>query len=187
MKITHLKRTLSLLSICAVISLSSCSSDSNDGIIQADNGNSSYTFTIEGDQTYSNSWSADSEEGAIVSPHNKSPEGEQNIALIIADDVKDVNVSAALFLNAQTMQPLPLGNLDSASQEHSNMIIKIGDTNYMSNSGSVILTNLVITPLNEYTGFASFTLALNGKFDNMETEAVEQITITGTVKSAKLF
>ena len=186
MKITYLKRGVLLLSLAMIMPLVSCSSDSKDAPNQ-ETGDSSYTLTIEGGGTYSNSWSPDSEAGAIVSTHNKNLEGDQNIALIISDDVKDVNVSSALMLNTQTMQPLALGNLESATGEHSNMLIKIGDINYMSNSGSVTLSNLAITPLNEYTGFASFTLAINGKFDNMQTEEVEQIQITGTVKSAKLF
>lgn len=183
----YIKRSLLLLSISISFALTGCSSENDSDKNPTTSSENSYTITIEGDKTYSNSFDMDSEEGMIISPHNQNPEGDQNIALLIQDDVKNFSLQAGLMLNTQTMQPLSLGNLTTSEEEHSNVIITIGELNYMSNSGSVTLSNLVIKSLTPYTGFASFKLALDGTFDIMETPEIEQIQITGEVVSANQF
>ncbi len=187
MKTKLVKNYLLLLSISLILPLSSCSSDDKPAPNPTESGKSSYSLTIEGDKNYSNAWDADAEDGAIVSPHNNNPEGDQNIGLVIADDVKDFSLNGALMLNTQTMQPLALGNVQTSDDDHSTIVITAGGINYMSHSGSAILSNLAIKPLTQYTGFASFMMTLDGKFDILETEVVEQIRINGTVISADLF
>ena len=187
MKMIYIKRSLLVLSISFSLVLSSCSSDSDSDKHQDNPSENSYSITIAGDKTYSNSFPMDSEEGMVISPHNQNPEGDQNIALIVDDELKNFSLQAALFLNTQTMQPLSLGNLATSEGEHSNMIITVGELNYMSNSGSVTLSNLKIKPLTSFTGFASFKLVLDGTFDRMDTPEIEQIQITGEVVSANQF
>ena len=187
MKTKQVKSYLSILSMSLILPLSSCSSDDNPSPNPTEAGKSSYSLTIEGDKNYSNAWDMDAEDGAIVSPHNNNPEGDQNIGLIIADDAKDFSLNGALMLNTQIMQPLALGNVQTSEDDHSTIVITVGETNYMSNSGSAVFSNLVIKPFTQYTGFASFTMTLDGRFDIMETEAIEQIRIHGTVISADLF
>ena len=187
MKTIHVKHFLLLLSVGLMLPLISCSSDSNSGADQIKDSKNSYSITIEGDKNYSNSWNMDAEDGAIISTHNKNLEGDENISLIIADDPKNFSLSGAMMINAQTKQPLALGNLQVSEGAHSTFFITIGTKNYMSNSGSSTLSNLVIKPFTQYTGFASYTMALDGYFDIMETQDIEQIRITGTVITANQF
>lgn len=188
MKITHVlfKPLLALMIIG--ISSTSCSSDDNSSN-PSNSGNSSYSITIEGDKTYSNSWDGDSEEGAIVSLFNKDQEGSENISLVISDDLHDFNVIGAFMLNSD-QQPLRLANLandDLGNGDHSSIVITVGDKTYMANSGSAKLSNLKISMLGQFTGFASYDMVIDGKFDVSGTKAVEQIKITGTVKAISLF
>ncbi|MEO8773714.1 MAG: hypothetical protein ABI371_05225 [Gelidibacter sp.] len=165
----------------------SCSSN-DDGPNQLNGNKSGYSLTIEGDKTYSGAWDGDSEEGAIISLYTKGDQeegGTEYISLIIADDPNDFSLNGALTLNSQTQQPLPLGNLandDMEDADHSSIIITIGDKNYISNSGSAKISNFKKTMFGPFSGFASYDMEIDGKFDLTDTKTVEQIKIKGTVR-----
>lgn len=187
MKITHLlfKPLLTLM----IIGVSATSCGSDDDPNSSNSGKNSYSISIEGDKTYSNSWDGDSEEGAIVTLFNKNPEGAENISLVLTDDLNDFHLIGAFMLNS-AQQPLPLGNLtndDMGNGDHSSIIITVGDKNYISSSGSAKTSNLKISMLGEFTGFASYDMVIDGMFDISETEALEKIKITGTVKAMSYF
>lgn len=185
------------LKLIFVLSLFIASCSSNDdgpsGSIDPNplQGNkNAYTLTIDGKKTYSKTYEEESEDGALVTVFTKSPGETEAISLMISDDVNDLQLIAALPLNPATNQPFLLGNLskvDLEGNEQSTIVITIGNKNYISYSGTAKLSNLKISMLGAYTGFPAYDMIIDGKFDDVDTEAVEQIHITGAVKAISYF
>lgn len=183
-------KILKILFILPLV-LMSCSSD-DDGANTDDGSNpiignkNGYSITIEG-STFANSWGQDMDnEDGIVSTYLVFPDQPSLMSVVLTDDTKDFDLLATVPIDPKTNQPFPLG-LEDDETVQSTVYINVNDKHYVSQSGSLKLSNFKPTMMNPTIGFAAYDMIIDGKFDIVDTEEVEQIHIKGAIKSLGLF
>ncbi|MDR6299609.1 hypothetical protein [Mesonia maritima] len=179
-----MKTLKSTLMALLVISVFSCSKD-DDGPNPDnpdDNGESSYTITVNGTE-YSNSWDSEGDSGgqSLFSTYTENSAGNKALSLFLSDEENTVAIEADLTLK-NNGQPYQISNSPEGwdeDSEFSSVIILIGDKDYGGVSGTVTIANLKTKNITGEAGTATYDLELEGSFDdlNSEEEGV-QVTVT---------
>lgn len=185
-----IQQNLKILFVALSFTFMACSSDDDGGPTGpgggSDNSVNSYTVNIEGEGEFSNSWElGDGSENYMAAVYI-TEDGDEFISLTIQDDNNGLNLSGGLIL--ENDQALPLGDVNNGGWDEdlgvSGMVITFDNflDGYSSVSGSVDISNLEVQQISSAGGAAAFDLELDGTFDIISTEEVEQINITGTFR-----
>ncbi len=185
-----IQQNLKILLLAFSFTFVACSSDDDGGPTgpgEPSNGVSSYDITIEGVGEYSKTWNLDEdyEEGGMSAVYlNDQEQGQEAITLTISDQTNNLFMSGGLAISND--QALPLGDPDEweDTMQVSGLIITFDGftSGYSSTGGSVSISNLEVFEVSAAGGAASFDMQLDGTFDDITTEEVEQINITGTFR-----
>ncbi|TQD36962.1 hypothetical protein [Haloflavibacter putidus] len=186
-----IRQNLKILLLAFSFTFVACSSDDDGGPSgpgDPNNAVSSYDITIEGVGEYSKTWNLNEEyqDGGMSAVYlNDQEEGQEVITVYLNDQTNNLNMSGGLVLS--NGQPLPLGDLDNGWNETldvSGLVFTFDSytSGYSSLSGTVSISNLEVFDVSTAGGAASFDMQLDGTFDDITTQEVEQINITGTFR-----
>jgi len=186
------KICLNFIFISAIISCSDDDDTMNNGenLIEE----SSYEIIIEGEGTFTHSEVAVEESSSTISGawfENPDYNTEKLSCVIDENQGSGLNLNGVILLqngNALDIGDAADGNINDDGIPKTKIIIQVGNSTYISKSGTIAVSNLEINPTQvpEVTGqtsSANYTIEFSGIFDIGETfDEEEAIEISGNIK-----